>query len=370
MNIGFIVPDLVGTGGHAFEWTDLLARACLQRHGAQVAVYGHADTAPSVRQGLDDRLAYCSPFRGKPYVGARRAMLPGYPRFHAAAYQSALARQLSVLPTDADLWIVPTLFPSTLKALLALPGRPPVAALVHLGPHEYPGEAWQQAWRRAAAQGGVHLHATTPRVQEAFRALGIPADCLPYIHSAGQAPPAPRPALQTVGLLGQQRREKRMDTRNAVVNALLEDGLQVILQDSLGQSAERSADPPGLTRVGFVPDFGALVSRCDLVITPYDAARYRFRMSGVAIDALARGVPVAVPADSHAGDVVRYHGAGEAMSGSSVRDIIDAARAVGSNFGSYAGGALAAARWLGQAHGAGRASDALLASVDATPASS
>jgi glycosyltransferase involved in cell wall biosynthesis len=98
----------------------------------------------------------------------------------------------------------------------------------------------------------------------------------------------------TVGLLGHQRREKRIDRLPYVVGALLDAGFSVILQDSSGQITASGTDQK-LTVIGYVENLSTLIASCDVVVLDYDLESYRFNGSGIFAECLASGVPVIAP---------------------------------------------------------------------------
>jgi glycosyltransferase involved in cell wall biosynthesis len=127
-----------------------------------------------------------------------------------------------------------------------------------------------------------------------------------------------------IGFFGEQRHERGGHLVFALAERLLGAGYQVVIQDSGGYLSIAGDAPPNLTVLGFVDDLAAEIARCDLVIWPSDPERYRGRSSTVVAEAIASGVPLAMPRNCRPAEMVGAIGSGAFFDGLSVGAVLGA----------------------------------------------
>ena len=295
MRINILDPGMLHPGGHHAWWNRRLAKS-LQLLGHDVLTYGSNELAPLVRNEFADCGGAEPLFTVNPYVapqsvdpvsGELTLFIDG-----AAVLTSELSRLRS-----ADLWLWPTLFATQYFAVTSMATVPMNAGCIHNQPDFEPGISpafWRyaaQAARRHARRFGLGV--TGPRLREEYahllgdKNIAVLPTCYEYLGE----PPAHH-VLRKVGFFGYQRGEKGLNLLDPLIGRLLDSGLEVLLHDSSGTL---SAPPRrGLEVIGYLPDLSTAVSQCDLVVVLQDPTRYRLRESGIAMDAIAAGVPLIV----------------------------------------------------------------------------
>lgn len=139
--------------------------------------------------------------------------------------------------------------------------------------------------------------------------LQLPVAVLPTVHRA------PGPVRRrcrgsqglTLGFLGQQRAEKGVNLLPALIRALLraDPALRFLVHD--GDATERpiaaelrrlAGQEPCIEYLQRPADpalWCDLLERTDLMVLPYDPARYKASYSAVAVEAVSAGIPLVVP---------------------------------------------------------------------------
>lgn len=143
--------------------------------------------------------------------------------------------------------------------------------------------------------------------------LKMPVAVLPPVHRA-RGPVRRRRRLADAGLtlafLGQQRTEKGLDLLPTLIRCLLasDTDIRILVQD--GDVAERPATrelralADAEPRVDFIQApadplrWQELLDRTDLMVLPYEPARYQASYSAVAVECVGAGIPMVVPAGS------------------------------------------------------------------------
>lgn len=226
--------------------------------------------------------------------------------------------------------------------------------------------------------------------------LQMPVEVLPPVHRL--ATPAKLRKLLglpglTLGFLGQQRTEKGLDLLPDLIRRLLASipGLHILVQD--GDVTERTAtvelrqladsDP----RVEFLQEpappqrWQELLDRTDLMVLPYDPARYKASYSAIAVECAGAGIPMVVPAGSTMARLANeYQGSANCFEAWTVDSICSAVVRTIDTFDSIAAPAFAGVNVWNQRNGASAFADRLLefarsasaapldvASVDAPP---
>ncbi len=294
--VSLLDHGLAGRTGHHFDLTLNLARR-LREAGHRVSVCGHRDPAPEVgaafaREGFEYHGRFTDP------AGVPKALREGAASAWSGRVQR-IARELAATP-PADLWLFPTLTVDHLAALAALPEPPPVAGLVHEAPDSLgrgAPELWTGACRTLRSRAlRVALGAIDPDLADLLRpaSAGLDVHTFPVPWEGrprGAYPARPR----RVGFFGHQRRERGLARLPELAASLLRGGFEVLLHDSRGRIPRAAGASRLQVLNGFLEDLDAAVGTCDLLVCPMDPVRYRMRLSGIVLQAVASGIPFVVP---------------------------------------------------------------------------
>lgn len=316
MKINLMDPGLVGQAGHHFEWVANIARLLVDR-GHSVHVYAHTALPDAPRDALAAFGPVTPIFTAHPFAGPKEARQidPIAGEYYLYRSQSqATARDIDQTD-DADLLLWPTISAYQLSACAMSRRNTPVSCCIHFTPEAGGFKTGAMWWRDAflnmrRSKAPLRCGSFVPALRKHY--LPITADgsfaVYPAPHSARRMD-GPRDRLGTVGFFGAQRPEKGLHVIRGLIPRLINDGLRVLVHDSYNVLKVPQASPL-LSVIGYVPDLAAEISRCDLVILPYDPAEYKDRGSGIAYDALAAGIPIVAPFDTVPGDLVESSGAG------------------------------------------------------------
>ena len=163
---------------------------------------------------------------------------------------------------------------------------------------------------KPAYVGRVRFCCPDPTAAEAYgQLLGRPVETLPAIQQA-TIPARDRAATPEpcIAFLGEQRFDKGYPLVPAIVEGLLtaDVPLKILVQNSWQQMEEQNAalraiaarDPRLTLRIGTLPASGwrQQLSEADLIVLPYHPSTYATTLSGVGAEAVANGIPQAVPA--------------------------------------------------------------------------
>ncbi len=207
--------------------------------------------------------------------------------------------------------------------------------------------------------------------------LERPVATLPLPHEAttSRRPRAAAAAAPVIGFLGAQRPDKGGALVPELVERLLaaRPGVRLLVHDGETRSplaavaglAERGAHEPRL-RVELGPAdrarWNALLDAADLLVLPYEPARYATAYSAIAAEAIANAIPLVVPSGTTMAALLRAHGMpGVVFEDWSVASVAAAVERALDGFAPLAERAGAAAAAWPQCHGIARLIDALLA---------
>ncbi|MGE4528289.1 MAG: hypothetical protein AB7D00_07985 [Rhodospirillaceae bacterium] len=173
---------------------------------------------------------------------------------------------------------------------------------------------FRYAARRIDADAGRRFHclAFDPRMAEAYALLlERPVHALTPPRSAAEPRRRRMSDPPTVGVLGHQRPKKGFDLMPEICRLLFACGadVHILAHNGAPESALEAtqaleaiaADDPRLTVIHKTADaqmWDRLYDAIDLLLLPYDPAVYRANYSAVQVEALCRGIPCVVPADT------------------------------------------------------------------------
>jgi hypothetical protein len=250
----------------------------------------------------------------------------------------------------ADLNLFPSLKPLEFlgAALSRLDGAN--IGYVHAEPfHQGAYSGW--TWKRAAS----HLRqrampfaigAIDPVVADFLAGYldGLPVDVFPII-LGGRSKPQHAEKAGTFGFFGSQR---------------------VVLHDTNGQFFNTNDNPRLHILEGFVDDLQAAMHQCDLIICPMQREQYVHRMSGIACNAMAAGLPFVLPAGTLAAARFMPQGSCRAYLEHSTAGILHAVEELAQNYSHHVEAAKHAAQRWHTRHGVERFIDKVLEKLPAS----
>ncbi len=342
MKVSILDPGLAWLKGHHFDVDLRLCRALAQR-GHEVSLHGFGEPQPElVEAARAAGFAIAPTFRAHTYATVPEGETP------ERAYRrlvDATIEDLRTVPT-ADLWFWPTLTPFQLMAAIwrDVPARQAGAAwFTPRMPHPFGARCWARAARRLAPDPSAFTVAVYDGlVRDHYRTFsgGLPIQVAPTPHDG--APKARRATeLKRIGFFGHQRRQRGVNLLPEIVDALLDQGFEVVMQDS-GGSLKRTEPHPGLTELGYVADFAVEIGKCDLVVCPSNWADYVMNPSGVVSEAIATGVPVVFPSGCLPADIAARFGCGIFFHDATASAVLEAIEDARRDFASHAARAEAA----------------------------
>jgi glycosyltransferase involved in cell wall biosynthesis len=179
----------------------------------------------------------------------------------------------------------------------------------------------------------------------------------------------------TIAVLGNQRPEKGYQLMPEVARSLLRSNAEIrilchnanpeAMQETQTQLRDLAAQDPRLVLDESLAGgdlWQQLLDVSDLVILPYASPRFAISYSAVAVEAIANGIPLVVPAGTTMARLVQeFGGAGTTFDRPDVPAIVDAAQRALDRFDALATGARAGAELWGHLHGPRNMLDAMLA---------
>lgn len=374
MNIRLLDPSLYCRAGHQADWNLRLARE-MQARGHSVQIHAHAQLDASTLAALGAQVPTFATFRLVPYLVPDLLQSPATAPLHLLDAEARplarfidgarlIAEDLAGL-ASADLHIWTTFNSHQLHAVAQAPARVRTVGCIHEPPTLYDpvigAQCWRYAWLKARDAGvSLRLGVTVAELLPAFQPLfdDAPLAVWPFC-ADGHPPDMRRMQPRRIGFFGGQREEKGGALIQQLVPALLQRGHEVVLHDSGDAIAAQAV--PGLTVLGHVDDLAAEIARCDLVVAPYDPRTCAMRGSGITWESLASGVPIVVPANTAAANLVLSLGAGKAFEQYSADSVLQAVSAACADYRRLAKHAFAASQEWPRHAGVKRFVDALLA---------
>lgn len=312
MKINILDAGIRHKSGHHFDYNLKLSRH-LAQIGHDVHVYGYS--------GMDDEVAEAFALHGGltrlfgtyQYCPADEYdwFAPDLVRYHVES--AAIAEDLRAV-READFWIWLTLEPQHLNACVARGVRDPMVGCVYWDPGVESRSLAAQLWRDALmAARREQLAFTLASVESEMRhRFTLVRGQVPFVvvpHPVDGPPiPEPKTALKRIGFFGHQRGEKGSDLMAPLIERLIAEGYAVTFQNSNAEF--QMPDVPELELLGYVDDLAEPISRCDLVILPYEIGKYAARGSGILVECLALGVPVSAPVGTLPARTIEQFGLG------------------------------------------------------------
>jgi protein O-GlcNAc transferase len=342
-------PALVNRAGHHYDIDFRLIRRMIER-GYDVQVYSNAAIQADVKSDFEALAPVTPCFSISPYRRPTSFDSMAGSQLLFQDTTSIISKELAQTRA-ADLWFWPTIFAAHLNACAHIPRAPPISACVHVAPGDEYGqlrELWRLAFINAKrAKLDLNIGAIEQELVYLFSELMVDGvfKLFPAPHD-GWPLDSPKKACERIGFYGHQRSEKgSLDLISEVSGELVKRGFKITLQNSAGTVGA----VPDIESIGFVESLAQHISRCDLVILPYDRGAYRYKGSGILWEALATGVPVIVTQGTAPERLVRRLGTGTSISVLDSAVILGAVDKICENYSGFARAAfVAATEWRAQ----------------------
>ncbi len=295
MRINLLDPGLSSLAGHHFD-LDLRLFRTLERRGHEVVVHGFINPEHGLELAAKAAgMQLCKTFRVHPYGPIFKGRTP-----HEAYRSMEEATEMDLtLVEESDLWFWPTLTPYQLAA-----GLKAGAAMQQIGgtwwlprvPLEAGARSWAASAKRLKGYSSNFLvGAYDELLCQGCRTYssGLTIHRLPCPHDGApndRQPDTPK----IIGFFGHQRHGRGIDIMPQLVDALLNRGFEVVVQDSSGKLRAKVSSQR-LRVLDFIDDFAAEIARCDAIVWPSRWESYTHGWSGVVSESIATGVPVIVP---------------------------------------------------------------------------
>jgi glycosyltransferase involved in cell wall biosynthesis len=186
----------------------------------------------------------------------------------------------------------------------------------------------------------------------------------------------------TVAVLGNQRPEKGYQFMPEVARTLLQSSPDIRVlchnanpsamretQEDLHDIAAKNERLIMDERLAGSEVWQELLDLSDLIILPYASPRFAISYSAIAVEAIANGIPLVVPAETSMARLVQeFGGAGTTFDRPEAASIIDAVRRALDRFEALAAMAASGAELWRHVHGPGNMLDAILALAPKAPA--
>lgn len=355
MRVSICDPWLIDVGGHFLDWNLRIARELMTR-GHEVHMYTGVNISDKAIKLVSRQCqltpifrlnCFADPNRVDPIAGELILFLDG---------ATLIAEDLAQV-SDSDLWIWPSMTAAHLYACAQFSPTVEISACIPEEPTHTLSHGrmwWRYAFARAErAKLRLVIGTTTKRLTDEYSILAgsvqigqfpVPHDGAPCI--------APKTELRKVGFFGAQRFEKGAEVLPELIAMLLRDGYEVVLHDS--GNLMHADETKGLTFLGYLPALADEIAKCDLVILPYAAMRYRMRASGILWECLASGVPVIVPANTDIGAQVKLTGTGKTFASFSASEIYQTVKDMHMDFLQIAGETFKKSRRWSESEGVDR----------------
>jgi len=352
MRVNIFDNGLRGKTGHHFDFCLRLAQSCRAR-GYTVQAYGPIGTEANVAEAfaaagcgftpLFSHFAY-----GKLNLGADLLA-------DLLQHARTMATELShVAPAEFNLF--PAIKPLEFYGVSLSDLAGGIVGYAHGEPFQQ-GPIAARVWRTASEQArrrGINLRigAIDPVIADFLAGYldGMPVEVFPIaLDGPGKTHYADQ--LTTIGFFGSQREERGFDVVAPLAEQLLALGYRVVLHDTNGRFINVNGNPNLRILDNFVPDLSTEMAQCDVVVCPMQRDQYVHRMSGIACNAVACGIPLVLPAGTLAAARFSTLGSVRCYLEHSAAGIVQAVQELGRHYPRHAEAARQGALQWGATHG-------------------
>jgi len=324
-------PGMTGYGGHNADINLRVAR-CFEALGWRAAIYAHKNFSC---RSSDIEIHAVFPINPYAAVGSYHLGLPHSAGSSVFATSVETVSEQVEFASQSDLTLFPTLYPCQATAIGQVQrGLGRIVGIIQFAPswkNAFGESYWRQGLRSLQSLSNESLIGVLERelVLEYERLLEsdhhkIHRFPVPYDGASKFGRPD-RPF--TVGILGHQRNEKRIDRLPYLVSTLRNAGFSVLLQDSSGH-IKISNDDQHLKVLGYVENHADVIAECDVVVLDYDLDSYRFNGSGICSECIATGVPIIVPYGTSMSRLIAEYDAGLRFVSSDIESLLKQVQAM------------------------------------------
>jgi glycosyltransferase involved in cell wall biosynthesis len=363
MKINILDAGLCYRTGHHYDYDLKLAKHYTQA-GHDVHAYGHAGMNVEVIKNFREFGGATKLFSIHPYQSSEEYDWYAGDIVRYRRESATIAAELRSV-READVWICPTLLAQQLDACATLGTKARIVGCVYWEPgieaRSVEAMLWRDALLSAEAAG---LNFTLASVESELRHRFMPIVAngrFAVIPHPVDGPPIPEPKtdLKRIGFFGHQRDEKGVGIMKPLLSRLVADGYKVTFHNTDRNCEVPSV--PGVDMLGYVEDIAVPIAECDLVVLPYNVQQYRARGSGILMECLALGIPIAAPVGTLPGRIIERFGVGPLFAVTSARFIYQAIKLAERNYLTFATNAHKAAQDFCKRNGVARFAAALLA---------
>ena len=337
MKINILDPGLLDRTGHHYDLDCNLANE-LSRLGCDVAIYAHKNFKVDV-SAQDIGSPIYSHFYANPYDIGMGVVSFAQEAILFERHSKSIIKDLNEIRI-ADVLIWPTMYASQLNALAISGTQLPIAGCfqVNLNSSVFSISDgafwWKQAYNNAVrARLKLNLGAFEPFLVEDYSQIfcGYSLNTLPIPYDKNSNIRR-KSEMTRIGFFGDQRVEKGSLLIPKIAMLSIDAGFEVVVHDSANK-IDRDACGSGVLHLGLIKNLASEISKCDLVVLPYDPSRYQCRGSAVLFESAASGVPVLVPlATGMASNLAKGVCAGLTFNNFCVEDILAGIASIKSQF--------------------------------------
>ena len=299
MKINILDPGLLDCTGHHYDLDCNLANE-LSRLGCEVSIYANKNFKADV-SAKDIGSPIYSHFNANPYDIGMGVVSFAQEAVLFDRHSKSIVKDLNEIRV-ADMLILPTMDATQLNAIATSGIQLPIAGCFQFDSNSCIFNIsdgtfwWKQAVNNAVrARLKLNIGAFEPFLVEDYsqifcgyslNALPIPYDKNPSIRQKNE--------LTKIGFFGDQRVEKGSLLIPRITKLSIDAGFEVVLHDS-SKKINKDACGLGVFHLELIKNLASEISKCDLVILPYDPSRYQCRGSAVLLESAASGTPVLAP---------------------------------------------------------------------------
>ena len=365
MKINILDAGITYRAGHHYDYGLKLLKHYAEA-GHDVHVYGASRMEDDVLKDFERFGAVTKLFQAHQYQVAR-----AYDWYAGEIVQynresASIAEDLRSVP-QADISIWPTIIAQQLNACAMLGAGSPIVGCVYWEPGIEAQSTGAMLWRDALlAAEAAGLKFTLASVEGELRHRFMPIVAngrFAVIPHPVDGPPIPKPKaeLKRIGFFGHQRAEKGLRFMKPLLTQLVADGYKITFHNS--DPGSPVPDVPGVDLLEYVEDIAVPIAECDLIVLPYDVEKYRARGSGILMECLALGIPVAAPVGTLPGRIIERLGVGPLFTANTAQLIYQAIKAAERNYPAFAANAHRAAGEFCKRNGVAAFASALLAAA-------
>ncbi|HEY8026883.1 MAG TPA: hypothetical protein VIF60_20245 [Burkholderiaceae bacterium] len=316
MHINIFDSGLNGMTGHHFDFCLNFGKHLAQR-GHSVSIWGGRDASAELPGLFAAAGCRFSPLFTHLPITLEQHQMVTFQDIEKSVKHTAAQLCSSEVPQGLNFF--PTLKPTELLAFSHAERAGAMAGMVHTLPgihSAYSANIWSTACANVLRRGlSVKVGVIEPVLAGFLRTYSgkLPIETCPFpLDGTSARSHAARP--QSIGFFGNQRDERGLAVIPPLVERLLAQGYRVVVHDTRGQFNTNGTNVNLSVLNGFLPDLGAVVAQCDMVVCPARWESYALRPSGIVAMAIACGVPCiaasgTLSAATHYqhGSIVCYH---------------------------------------------------------------